>query len=70
MGDLVERPFVSGRQSEPTLRENVDADRSRWLAWVKVPGKEHERGSSASFSGLSEGHVRDQAERWMLEYRS
>ena len=70
MGDIVEKPFVNGRQFELKLRETVDGDRSRWVAWVKVPGKEREGGSSASFSGLSEGHVRDQAGQWMLKYRS
>ena len=71
MSDIViERPWENGREFELTLREIRDVDRTRWIADVKVVGKEHQSGSSESFSGLSQGHVRDQAHRWMLAYKS
>ena len=70
MSDIVEKPIVNGRQFELTVRETDHRGRAWWVATVKVPGRERHSVSSAFFSGLSEGHVRDQAERWMLKYRS
>lgn len=70
MSDIVERKWVNGREFVLTLRE-IDYDgRSRWVGWVSVTGKEDQRGSSASFTGLSDGDVREQAERWMLKWRN
>lgn len=68
MPDIEERLVVSGRVFELTLREHTEPH-VHWIAWVKVVGKDHQ-GSSESFTGLSEGHVRDLAHRWMLKYKS
>jgi hypothetical protein len=68
--DIEEKPFVNGRMFELTLREHKEGDRTYWVAWVKVPGKEREKGSTESFTGISQGQVRQVAEKWMLKYKS
>ena len=41
MSDTIEQGMINGRPFKVTLREIVDDARSRWVAWVSLPDKEH-----------------------------
>ena len=72
MSDIDETILVNGRQFNLKLREIVNTDRPpRWIASVTVDGKEQmSEHNRASFTGFSEGHVRELAHRWMLKWRN
>ncbi|MBI4266067.1 MAG: hypothetical protein HY657_16960 [Acidobacteria bacterium] len=70
MGDIVERKMWNGREFLVTLRESPQPDRVYWIGWIQVVGKEGLKGSSESFTGLSEGDVREKAERWMIKWKN
>lgn len=70
MSDIVERKMWNTREFDLRLRETKHPDRTYWLGWTQVIGKEGLKGSSESFTGLSEGDVREKAERWMIAWRN
>jgi hypothetical protein len=72
MSDIYETPEFGGCFFDLNLRQVNDAgEPERWVAWISVQGKEpHLKGNSASFTGLSDGDVREQAERWMRRWRN
>ncbi|MDP1570793.1 MAG: hypothetical protein Q8L86_12415 [Vicinamibacterales bacterium] len=60
----------NGRQFELTVRK-VNEEPERWVAWIKVVGKDDLGGrNSSSFTGLMEGEVREKAKEWMIRWRN
>lgn len=70
MSETTEVQMWNGRQFELTVRP-TQQEREYWIALIKVVGKDDLTGrNSASFTGLSEGEVREKAKDWMIRWRN
>jgi len=71
VGDITETKMVNGRLFTLHIRKTTDGKRDLWVGWVSVDGKENLKNGRCSLGpGLSDGDIREQAERWMLKWRN